>query len=415
METTLAEFEKNYRMLFENNPIGLYRTSVDGRVLAANPALVELFGFPDEEFMLAVNVKDLYAHPDHVAEFNSTIEQSDIVSNFKSEFRRRDGTTFWAEDNVRIVRDDKGSILFYEGSLLDITERKRSEERLRRSEAHLEEAQRIAHLGSWEWIAETDTPTWSKELCSILEVDPDKPVPKLADQHRLYTPDSMVRMNAAVEKTMQTGAPYEIELERVREDGSHRWLLARGERWFDKKGQLIGLRGTALDITEGKRSEEALNRRAQELQTLYQTSLEINAQADLDSLLRAIVQRAASLVRVESGGLYLMPLDGQNLKLEVGQNLSEQYLGTTLKLGESLSGKAAQSGEIIVVEDYQEWDGRVNLRRHLLPPRTGSSAESQGQSDRCAQYYRSYAPRFILRGKLLVSLFADQAAPLGIL
>jgi len=134
--------------------------------------------------------------------------------------------------------------------------RKQAEGALRESKARLEEAQRIARMGSWEWIAATDTPTWSKELCAILEVDPARPVPTLAEQHRLYTPDSMDRMNAAVERAMQTGKPYEIELERVRKDGSRRWLLARGEPWFDERGQLIGLRGTALDITERKQAEE---------------------------------------------------------------------------------------------------------------------------------------------------------------
>ena len=129
-----------------------------------------------------------------------------------------------------------------------------------KSESHLEEAQRIAHVGSWDWIAATDTPTWSRELCRILEVDPDKPVPSMADQGRLYTPDSMVRMRTSTEKAMQTGEPYEIELERVRDDGSRRWLLARGERWYNEQGEIIGLRGTALDITDRKQAEERLRK-----------------------------------------------------------------------------------------------------------------------------------------------------------
>lgn len=141
---------------------------------------------------------------------------------------------------------------------LEVAERTKVENALRQSEAHLEEAQRIAHVGSWEWVAATDTPTWSAELCRILEVDPDKPVPGMAEQGKLYTSESMVHLRAAVAHTMQSGEPYEVELERVREDGSRRWLLSRGEQWRDERGQLIGLRGTALEITERKLAEEAL-------------------------------------------------------------------------------------------------------------------------------------------------------------
>lgn len=132
----------------------------------------------------------------------------------------------------------------------------RSQEILRKREAHLEEAQRIAHIGSWEWEAATDAPVWSKELCKILGLDPAKPAPPLAEQDSIYTPESMKKMRAAVDVAMQTGDPYEIELEGKRADGSPIWLLARGEVMRDEKGAFTGLRGTALDITDRKLAEQ---------------------------------------------------------------------------------------------------------------------------------------------------------------
>jgi len=134
VEEALQLSEKNYRALFDNLPIGIYRTSADGRLLDVNPALVKMFDYPDADSMLTLNAMDIYAQPAHVAAFNSAAYPTAVVSGFEAEFRRRDGTIFWAEDNVRILRDPAGRILSFEGGLTDISERKQMEERLQESQ-----------------------------------------------------------------------------------------------------------------------------------------------------------------------------------------------------------------------------------------------------------------------------------------
>jgi len=166
----------------------------------------------------------------------------------------------------------------------NITERKGMEEALRESEAELAEAQRIAHVGSWDWVAETDTPTWSKELRAILEFNPNQPAPSMSDQDKLYTPESMQRMRAAAEQTMQTGMSYEIELERVRKDGSSQWLLARGERWVNEQGKLMGLRGTGLDITERKQAEEKLLANEERLRQVWEATSDAMVLSDANGI-----------------------------------------------------------------------------------------------------------------------------------
>ncbi len=138
MEMSLAESEKNYQTLFENMPVGLYRTTSEGRMIDANPAMVKMFGFQDREALLAMKAEDLYTDPVDNTKFLQAIHRSDIVSNFETEMRRRDGSTFWGSDNVRINRDDKGNILYYEGSMVDITERKWAEEQIRQRLGELE-------------------------------------------------------------------------------------------------------------------------------------------------------------------------------------------------------------------------------------------------------------------------------------
>jgi len=117
------------------------------------------------------------------------------------------------------------------------------------------------------------------------------------------------------------------------------------------------------DVTNRKQAEQLLQQRARELQVLYETSLEVSAQTSLEPLLSSIVQRAASLLGTDGGGLYLMQPDGQTLRQAFGLNAPRDYVGVTLKLGEGLSGMVAQSGKSMQVEDYQNWSGRPEAFR----------------------------------------------------
>ncbi len=127
-EAALAKSEQDYRTLFENMPIGLYRTAADGRILDANHTIVKILGYQDRDALLATNIVKLYLDPASDRKFKTKIEKNDVVQNFEAEFQRPDGTTFWTEDHIRLIRDEAGEPLFYEGSLIDITERKQAEE-----------------------------------------------------------------------------------------------------------------------------------------------------------------------------------------------------------------------------------------------------------------------------------------------
>ncbi len=117
----------------------------------------------------------------------------------------------------------------------------------------------------------------------------------------------------------------------------------------------------AHDISEARQAQFALERRARELEALYQTSLEINAQIDLDTLLAAIVQQAASLLNTPSGSLYLVEPDGEMLKSVVSYNSPVNYLGITMRRGEGLAGRIAVSGEPMMIPDYMAWEGKSPL------------------------------------------------------
>jgi PAS domain S-box-containing protein len=134
----LRESEERYRTLFSGVPVGLYRTTPTGQVVDANLAAVQMSGYPTKEALLASNTASLYVNPEGRARWTALMEQEGVVRDFEYQLRRLDGQVVWISDTARTVRDERGQVLYYEGSLEDITERKRFEEELRRQKEYFE-------------------------------------------------------------------------------------------------------------------------------------------------------------------------------------------------------------------------------------------------------------------------------------
>lgn len=136
----LRQAEEKYRSIFENAIEGIFQTTPDGRYISANPALARIYGYDTPEEMVATLTqieRQLYVLPTRRAEFIRQIEEFGSVTDFESETYRKDGSTIWIAENARAVRDAEGNLLYYEGSVEDITQRKRTEAELRQRNAYL--------------------------------------------------------------------------------------------------------------------------------------------------------------------------------------------------------------------------------------------------------------------------------------
>ncbi len=145
-QQALVEAERGYSDIFHHAAEGIYRSSPDGRQLRANPALVRLNGYETEAEMLAA-VGDLdvewYVEPGRRAEFKRLLERDGRVTNFESEvYRHRTRERIWVTENARLVRDPGGAPLYYEGSVLEITARKRADAAMRQAAEAAEAASR---------------------------------------------------------------------------------------------------------------------------------------------------------------------------------------------------------------------------------------------------------------------------------
>jgi PAS domain S-box-containing protein len=128
-EEDLCETKNRLHSLFEGIPVGLYRSTPEGKRLDVNRALLQIARCPNREAFLKGNVIDDYVNPEDRKKWQEKMEREGVVRGFKAQCRRHDGTVFWIRDSARTVRDSEGRILYYEGAVEDITERKKTEEK----------------------------------------------------------------------------------------------------------------------------------------------------------------------------------------------------------------------------------------------------------------------------------------------
>ena len=129
----LRESDERLRSIFEGAPVGLFRSTLEGKILEANPAFLQMLGYPDREALLATNAADLYVDPEQRRRWAALLVRDGVVTSFESEVRRLDGSIIWVRESARVVCDASGRILHFEGAVEDITLQKRVDEESRKA------------------------------------------------------------------------------------------------------------------------------------------------------------------------------------------------------------------------------------------------------------------------------------------
>ena len=257
----LRASEERYRTVADFTYDWEYWRSPDGSLPYVSPSCLRVTGYRASEFQQDPALLLRIVHPEDRAELDRhlhAVEKPEAnTDHYELDFRilTRAGEERWIAHVCQHISDEDGKYLGRRACNRDITERKQVEQAHKSREAELREAQRIAGIGSWEWVPATDVITWSEGLCLILRRNPNLPTPTFEALARFYTPASWGRLGAAVARALDTGAPYEIELEMIREDGTSCWTTTRGEVVRAADGAVAKLRGTVYDIDAHKRAE----------------------------------------------------------------------------------------------------------------------------------------------------------------
>ncbi len=278
-EAAGRDSERHFRAVFEQAAMGISLVAPDGRILRVNQKLCEITGYPEDE-QLAKTFQDI-THPDDLEANLSCTRQllAGDIDTFSMEKRylRKDGGIVWINLTVALVRRSDGSPDYFISVVEDIHRRKDAEAALMAREATLKEAQRLSSLGNWSWDLRADRHVWSEEIYRIFGRESGSPPVVFPGFRTCFTTDSWEQLAAAVEHCRSLGTPYECDAEVLRPDGTHRWIVARGEATRDADGAIVELHGTVQDITERKQAREKLRVSDLALKSISQGVLITNA------------------------------------------------------------------------------------------------------------------------------------------
>jgi PAS domain S-box-containing protein len=148
----LLAAERKYRGFFENAVEGVYQSTVEGRYLGVNPSLASLYGYSSPSAMMAAigNIaEEVYVHSEMRRRFQGIIEAEGEVRDLEYQVRRKDGRFIWISENARVVRNGRGKILYYEGTIRDITRLKMAEAEAAELELQLRQAHKMEAIGTF--------------------------------------------------------------------------------------------------------------------------------------------------------------------------------------------------------------------------------------------------------------------------
>ncbi len=294
----LIRSEEQYRTLFERVPVGLYRTTPEGQVVEANLAQVRMLGFSSRLDLMKTNSASLYVDPDERVRWQTLMAREGVVRDFETRFRRQDGTVIWVNDTAQAFRDEQGKVLYYEGSLEDITERKQAEAKVRKYQEHLEELvqERTAELRESEERYRTlfdgvpvglyrSTPAGKAmdinvSMAQMLGYTDRAEALQTLDAADLYAdPGDRQRWQALME---QEGIVRDFESRLYRRDGTVIWVNDTARAVKGEQGEVLCYEGSLEEITERKEFEEEIRRQKEYYEALFVNNPVAVVTADLN-------------------------------------------------------------------------------------------------------------------------------------
>ncbi len=256
----VIESEKRYQTLATVAPVGIYYTDKNGNCLYVNEKWSEISGIRAEQALGDGWMKGL--HPDdreHVFAEWTRSAQADLPFNLEYRFQRADDIC-WVLGQALAEKNEAGEVVAYVGTITDISERKLAEEAAQVSAQGMTEAQRIAHIGSWELDLVTDELSWSDEIYRIFEIDPENFSATYDAFLNVIHPDDREKVASAYAESVKTKKPYVIEHRLRMADGRIKHVHERCQTFYDDAGNALRSTGTVQDITEQVSLEESLRR-----------------------------------------------------------------------------------------------------------------------------------------------------------
>lgn len=368
-------------------PIGLYRSTPDGRILEANQALVKILGYPDLETFLAIDAGDLYVDPADRRRWMTHMERDGLVRDFQMQLRRYDGTVIWVQDNARAVyaqdttpfnhdhvlgrghgltdrekphqsKFDHDRVLYYEGSIEDITARKRVEDELTKLSSAVDNTMDSVFITDADGVIEYVNPAFE----TLTGYTYDEVIGKRP--HILQSSEHDRRFSEALWDTIRfSGKGFSASFMNRKKSGELYYQEETITPVTDGDGKVTHIVSIGRDITERVQRER-------ELEAVTTVATAMRTAATREAMLPIILDQTIALLDADGAAIALATPqvnDRQHQEapdeviVELGHGACSDWTGQRLKPECGIIGQAIASGEPCLIND-------VRLAAHVMEP-----------------------------------------------
>ena len=261
MDMALLEAEEKYHSVFDHLVEGIFQTTPSGRYLMANAALARIYGYasPEELIQGLTDIgRSLYVEEGRREEFIRLMQEHDTITGFESPIYRKDGSMIWISENCRAIRDARDRLLYYEGTVEDITLRRQAEEKLRNSEALYHSLVETLHQNILRKDLEGHFTFANQHFCKIL----GRPLEEIVGKtdFDFFPRELAEKYQRDDRRVLQTGKPYETVEEHQPPGGGKIYVQVVKTPLYGADGGIIGLQGIFWDITQQRLAEEKIRR-----------------------------------------------------------------------------------------------------------------------------------------------------------
>ncbi len=264
VEAKLREREQRYEVISTNSADMVCLHASDGTYKFISPSVKKILGYTPQE-LLGKNPYNLF-HPDDQERIRNESHQKALkkepASNFQYRIRKKDGSYIWFETSTESITDENGNVIKLQTTSRDISSRKNLE-------ILFSEAQKMAHVGGWEFDLQSGALTWTDEVYRIHELPVGKPL-KIEDGLSFYPKDVKEVVETSIQGAIEHDLDWDIEVPFVTAKGHNKWVRAKGRAEF-LEGKAYKLLGTFQDVTLQKEFEKKIHEQNVQLQNLTET------------------------------------------------------------------------------------------------------------------------------------------------